>query len=179
MPLTTAQIVRGRVNAPFIYDSEQIVGDGTASSFKLKQGSPFSTISATATASIATTAGWSATGATFDYTLGRVTFSGVISANSAVRMDYLYSIFSEDEMSYFTAVGGGVPEMCLLAVRHLLVDYAKRGRWAAPDGSTYDDTMAFASLKALESGLQDEIHGSEVGPIGDSVSWPEDQQNWY
>lgn len=179
MALTTAQIVRSRINDPFRYDAEVFMGDGTASAFKLKQGAPFSTISATATASLATTAGWSATGATIDYAAGRIIFSGVVSANTAIQADYLWSVFSEDEMSYFTATNGDVPSMCLAAVRHLLGNSYKRARWGSPDGSNYDDSQTFQNLIQLRSALVDEIRGEETGPVGDYNSWPEEQQNWF
>ncbi len=180
MPWTTAQVVRSRINAPYIYDDETIIGDGTASAFKLKQGMPFSTISATATASVAAAAGWSATAATFDYVAGRVIFATALWTTSAVKVDYLWSIYGEDDVNYFiSAANSAIPEAALIGVRHLMVDYAKRGSWAAPDGSTYNDTQALNALKAIESGLMDEIHGSDVGPIGDVNSWAETQQDWW
>lgn len=181
MPLTTAQIVRSRVNIPYIYDTEVIYGDGTASAFKLKQGAPFSTISATATASVAVAGGWSATGATWDYALGRVVFATALWPNSAVQLDYQWSVFGEAEMDYFiSASNSGILEAALLAVRHMLVDAAKQASWGAPDGSNLDPKQIFANLKALESGLNDEIHGSETGPQGDYNSWAETQQDfWY
>lgn len=179
-PLTTAQIVRSRVNIPYIYDTEILIGDGTGSAFKLRQGAPFSTISATATASIPVAAGWSATGATFDYSLGRVVFATAISANSSIQVDYQWSVFGEPEMDYFiSAANSGIPQASLLAVRHMLVDAAKQASWGAPDGSNLDPKQIFNNLKAMESGLLDELIGTQTGPQGDSFAWPEEQQNWY
>lgn len=179
MPLTDEQIVRSRINDPFRYDTEVVMGDGLSSAFKLKQGSPFSTISGGSfTASVTAAAGWSATGSTIDTAFGRLVFPTAIAPNNAIQCDYQWSVFSTDEMTYFLTLGG-IPQACLGAVNHLLTNYAKRGRWAAPDGSTYDDTMAFNSLMALRSALLDEIRGAELGPLGDSVSWAETQQDFF
>lgn len=180
MPLTTEQIIRSRINDPFRYDTEIVMGDGTASAYKLKQGAPFSTISAgsfTASTAAGGTA-WSATGCAVDVNIGKVTFSAVVSANIGLQCDYQWSVFSTDELTYFMTLGG-IPEACLGAVNHMLVDYAKRSRWASPDGSTVDQTMALNSLLALRSALEDEIRGASVGPIGYNNSWPEEQGNWY
>lgn len=180
MPLTTAQVVRSRINAPYIYDTEVIYGDGTGSAFKLKQGQPFSTISATATASVVAVGGWSATGATWDYSLGRVVFATALWPNSAVQLDYQWSVFGEPEMDYFiSAANSGIPQAALLAVRHMLVDAAKQASWGAPDGSNVDPKQIFNNLKAMESGLLDELIGTQTGPQGDSFAWPEEQQNWW
>lgn len=180
MPLTTEQIIRSRINDPFRYDTEIVMGDGTASAYKLKQGAPFSTISAgsfTASTAAGGTA-WSATGCTVNVDLGKVTFSGVVGANIGLQCDYQWSVFSTDELTYFMTLGG-IPEACIGAVNHLLVNFAKRGRWAAPDGSTYDDTMALNSLLAIRSALEDEVRGTELGPLGSTVNWAETQQDWY
>lgn len=181
MPLTTAQVVRSRINCPYIYDTEVIYGDGSGSAYKLKQGAPFSTISATATASVLVAGGWSATGATFDYSLGRVVFATALWPNSAVQIDYQWSVFGELEMDYFiSASNSGILQASLLAVQHMLVDAAKQASWGAPDGSNLDPKQIFNNLKALESGLVNEIRGSELGPIGDVNSWAETQGDfWY
>lgn len=180
MPLTTAQIVRSRLNDPIRFDSETLYGDGTASAFKLKQGSPYSTISGGSfTANIAVAAGWSATAHTaFDPTAGLVTFGTAISAQSAIYCVYSWSIFSEDELSYFTGQGG-IPQATLMGVNHLLVNYAKRGSWAAPDGTNYNDTQAINALMALRSALIEETQGALLGPDGSTVNWAETQQDYY
>src|SRR5689334_13204678 len=176
MPLTTAQQVRNRINDPIRYDSETIQADGMNSTFKLRQGSPYSTlVSGTPTAYISAAGGWSATGGvTFDLDLGLVTMPSAPAANLVVNTTYQWSVFSNDQMAIFTAAGA-VPYCALEAVKYLLGDYAKRGRWAAPDGSNYDDTMAFKNLLELRSALIDETRGSETGPIGYSVNWAESQ----
>lgn len=179
MPLTTAQQVRNRINDPIRYDTEVIVADGMNSTFKLRQGAPYSTIvSGTPTAYVSAAGGWSATGGvTFDLDLGLASFSSAPAANLAINTTYQWSVFSDDQMAIFTAQGA-VPNCALLAVKYLLGDYAKRGRWAAPDGSNYDDTMAFKNLIELRSALIDETRGSEVGPLGYSVNWAESQQDY-
>ena len=72
-PLTTAQQVRTRIADRWRQAEEIRYGDGTASGFKLAQGAPFSTISASS--AYVVNAGWSATGATFDADLGTVKFT--------------------------------------------------------------------------------------------------------
>jgi hypothetical protein len=180
MTLTIPQIVRSRINDPFRYGTELIIGDGTGSVFQLKQGAPHSTISAGSITAFTAAGGtaWSATGATFDVSAGLVTFSSIPPVNAALQVTYFWSVFSEDEMAYFTGLGG-VPEATLGAVNHLLVNYAKRGSWAAPDGSTYNDTQALNSLMALRSALIAEMRGAEVGPVGDSVNWAAEQENYF
>ena len=174
MTLTTAQIVRGRLQTPWRRASETRLGDGTASAFQLQQGSPYSTV-VSATASIVTTAGWSATGCSVDANLGYVTFSGRISANSAIQFDYLWSVFSDDEIGYFTAVGGSVSEAALEGIRWLMGDAAKRNRWGAPDGTTVDDTKTLDNLAKLYDLLDAEDKGA---PEGGYASWSVEQENW-
>lgn len=178
MPLTTAQIVRNRIADPYRFGTEVLVGDGTASAFQLKQGAPHSTlISGTPSAFVQAAGVWTSTGATFDPDMGLATFSGVISAGSAVQVNYQWAVFNDDTIAYFTGLGG-IPDACLGAVNHLLVDYAKRGSWAAPDGSTYNDTQALNSLMATRSALIAEIRGPEVGPVGYEAAWSETQQDY-
>jgi hypothetical protein len=178
MALTTGEQVRLLIQDQFRYDTETIVGDGTASAFKLRQGLPHSQLSASSTAMVATTAGWSATGATIDHRYGRVIFSGVISANSAVNVGYYWSVFSEDEIGHYTAIAGSVNGAAREAIRALMVNYAKRGKWAAPDGSNYDDTMAMQNLKTIYDDLVSEDLGSDSAPEGGAANWPEEQTYW-
>jgi len=175
MTLTTAQQVRFRIQAPWQRGTEMHYGDGTASGFQLAQGAPYSTL-ISATASVIN-AGWSATGCTFDTDLGYVLFSGIISAQTAVRFDYQWSVFSEDEIGYFTAVGGGVPGAALEAVRVLLFDAQKRARWQTPDGTQYDDTKAIDLLLEMEKRLQTEVDRAD-GPAGGFESWSVGQGLW-
>lgn len=173
MPLTLSQQVRLRIQDRVRLDEEIRVGDGTASGFRLKQGSPFSTLY-TASAFV-NNVGWSATGATIDLSLGTVKFSGVISANSAFRVEYLWSVFGEDEIGDFTAQGGDVLGASLQAVQTLIFDSLKRARWAAPDGTQYDDTAAQRQLQWMYSALKAE---QREAPEGGIESWSE-QQAYY
>lgn len=176
MALTLTQQVRLRIQDRLRLDEEIQLGNGTASGFKLKQGSPFSTVTA-ATAYVVTTAGWSATGSTIDLDLGRVTLSGIVSANSAVRFEYQWSVFSTDEVGQFTAVGGSVAGAALEAVKTLMFDSLKRARWSSPDGSSYDDTAANSQLKTMYDMLFDEIREGGIDS-GGIESWSEEQGNY-
>lgn len=178
MPLTTAQQVRLRIRDPYRYEAVTLYGDGTASGYKLPQGQPYSVLSGSATASVPVAAGWSATAATVDHTYGRVLFSAAISANTAFQVDYFWSVFSEDEIAHFTAIGGSVAGAAYQAILTLMFDYFKRARWAAPDGSTYDDTKALDNLAKMKDAILDEVHGIDEGPSGDYTSWAENQQDF-
>ena len=174
MPLTTAQQVRLRIQDRLRFGEEVRAGDGLAAGFKLAQGAPFSTL-ISATAFVPVAAGWSATGASFDGDLGLVAFSGVISANSAWRATYQWSVFSEDELGYFTAQGGSVAGAALEAVKALMFDSLKRARWSAPDGTSYDDTAAMNQLQKMYDQLREELREAPEGGI---ESWSE-QQAYY
>ena len=173
MPLTTADQVRLRISDRWRWSEEVRAGDGTASGWKLGQGAPFSNV-CSASAFVAVAAGWSATGAAIDTGLGLVTFSAVISANSAWRAAYQWAVFSDEEVGYFTAVGGDVPGAALEAVRSLMFDSLRRAKWAAPDGTQYDDTAAQKQLLAMEERLLAEID-RDTGPAGGIESWSENQ----
>ncbi len=175
MTLTTAQQVRLKIRDQWRRKSEEKYGDGTASSFQLSEGAPYSTI-ISATASIAVT-GWSATGCTFDNTLGYVTFSGLVSANSAVRFDYLWAVFSEDEIGNFTAVRGTVNGAAVEAIDSLLFDASRRARWAAPDGSQYDDTSTSRLLLDMRDKLAEQDQ-QDIGAQGGYESWAIGQGDW-
>ncbi len=176
MLLTTAQAVRLRISDRWRYGEEARAGDGTGSAFKLAQGSPFSTL-VSASVQVAVAAGWSATGASCDTALGVVTFSGVISANSAWRAGYQWAVFGDDEIDHFILAGGTVAGAALEAVRSLLFDSLRRAKWAAPDGTEFDDTAAQRTLLEMENRLVEEIDRSD-GPAGGIESWSE-QQAYY
>lgn len=172
MALTTAQQVRLRIqDAPRLADSTYYA-DGKAAEFLL----PHSNITSASAYVTVSNGQWSATGATFNVS-GRVAFSGAISANSAYRTTYVYSTFSDDEIGHFTAVGGNVAGAAREAARTLLFDSLKRSKWAAPDGTTYDDTAAMAQLYRLIEQLDEEIAGGDI-ESGGFVSWAEGQGDW-
>ena len=165
MALTTAQQVRLRIqDLPAWFETVR-AGDGTAATFDI----PFRNLT-TASAYVAPGGtAWSATGATIEAS-GVVSLSGIISANTAWKARGVHSVFSDDEISHFTAVGGSVAGAALEAVHVLMFDGLKRAVWATPDGSEYDDTAALTQLKALYDTLKDEIAESQAGDGGFS-SW--------
>lgn len=175
MTLTTAQQVRLKIRDQWRRKYEEKFGDSTASSFQLSEGAPYSTI-ISATASILRT-GWSATGCTIDNTLGYVAFSGIISANSAVRFDYLWAVFSDDEVGIFTAVRGSVNGAAIEAIDSLLFDASRRARWAAPDGSQYDDTSTSTLLLSMRDKLSEQEQ-DDIGAQGGFESWAIGQGDW-
>lgn len=174
--LTTAQQVRLRIqDIPTIYDTT-LYGDGTADTFAFTQRNQ---TSATAFVPIGAGGGtaWSATGCAFDSTFGGVQFSGVISAQSAFRARYVYSVFSDDEIGTMITAGGGVRGASIEALQTLFFDSLKRSVWRAPDGSMYDDTAALAALRQLYDVLILEQAEDAVGQGGIS-EWGLNQQNW-
>ena len=98
--LTTAQQVRARIqDIPQRFDLV-LAGDGLRSAYTVQDGNAPVTNMISASAFVVAPNGWSATGATFDPT-GFVTFSGVISANTAFRVVGVQSIFSEADIGHF------------------------------------------------------------------------------
>jgi len=96
-------------------------GDGTATTFAMPQRN---LTSASAFIAVGNTA-WSATGATFN-TSGQVAFSGVISANSAFRVTYVYSTFNDDEVDHMLSAGGSVMGGAIEACHALMFDSLRR-----------------------------------------------------
>ena len=74
--------------------------------------------------------------------------------------------------------GGTVAGAALQAVRTLRFNAPKRSRWAAPDGTTVDDSKVSQDLKDLEADLQAEVIRYVEGPAGDYASWANEQENW-
>jgi hypothetical protein len=164
MTLTTAEQVRGRIqDLPQIVDLTQY-GDGQSSAFWVGGGTLRNLTSASAFVPDAS-GRWSATGASVDPS-GFVTFATVLPAHSAYRVRGVYSVFSEAEIGHFTAVGGSVAGAALEAVRWLRFDALRRARWAAPDGSEYDDTAAITALERLQADLQQECAPDDSAGLG-------------
>jgi hypothetical protein len=171
MPLTIPEQVRLKIQDPPRVFDETREFDGTATFFAL----PYSTVtSATAFVPLGGTA-WSATGVTF--ASGYVQFSAVGSAHSAFRVRGVASVFSEAEIGQFTADGGSVLGAAVAAIEALLFDSLKRARWAAPDGTTYDDTAAMSQLNAMYDRLRAQLAEAEVTDSG-FASWTEGQADW-
>lgn len=172
MTLTTAQIVRGRIqDQPAAFEIIG-TGDGRTTIFDIP---PRNITSATAFITDANGA-WSATGATVDAS-GFVTFSGVVSGNSGWRVRGVQSVFSDEEIGYFTAQGGSIPGAALKAVEWLQFDALKRAKWAAPDGTTYDDTAALSKLNDLYEQLRLELAETNITE-GGYAEWTFGQENW-
>lgn len=166
MALTTAQQIRLRIqDQPRIGDVVQYA-DGFISAFGLQH-----TNLTSATAYIMVSAGgtpatgWSATGAEFNAS-GYVTFSGVPSANSALKFRYVYSTFSDAEIDHYASAGGNINGASLEAVQTLMFDGLKRSKWAAGDGSEYDDTAAMKLLNDLYATLKKEELEDSIGNGG-------------
>lgn len=177
MALTTAQQVRLRIqDIPQVFDVT-LYGDGSASAFALQNGAVAYRNITSGSAFVPDGNGqWTGTGVAFNVS-GYVTFSGVVSANSAYRVRGVHSVFSEDEINHFTAVGGDVPGAALEAARTLQFDALKRAAWAAPDGTEYDDTAAIKALNDLIAELKQEVNEAATSE-GGFVSWSINQANW-
>jgi len=178
MPLTTAQQVRLRIADQPLRADETFIANGTASAFALshpniQSGTAFVMVSAAGGTPLT---GWSATGSEFDIT-GFVTFSGVPSANSALRAVYVHSCFSDAEIDHFTAVGGSVLGASFEAVKSLMFDSLRRARWVAADGSQFDDTMAMQQLRNMYSALKEEMTEGAVAQ-GGFQNWSLEQENF-
>lgn len=176
MTLTTAQQVRLRIqDIPQVFDIEWNA-NGSATEYQLQQGAAAYRNITSATAYVPAAGIWSATGATFNMS-GYVVFSGVVSANSAIRARGVHSVFSDDEIGHFTAVGGSVAGAALEAARALQFDALKRAEWAAPDGTTFDDTAALSKLNDIIAECKEELDTDAVGE-GGFASWSMNQGNW-
>ena len=164
MTLTTAQRVRLKISDAPVRGEQAGVGDGSAVTFALSQRNLTS-----GSAYVAVGGAWSATGATFDPT-GAVTFGTAISANSAWRATYVYSTFSEDEITDFLTVGGSVIGAAIEAAQSLAFDGLRRASWAAPDGSSFSDVAAQRHVLDLIAMLEAE-QGDEAIAGGSTASW--------
>ena len=173
--MTLLDQVRLRISDRWRFGEEVRYGDGLAAQFKLAQGAPFSNLSALS-AYVPVAAGWSATGSTVDTGLGLVTLAAPVTANSAVRFGYQWAVFSDADLGEFTAAGGAtVAGAALEAVKTLMFDSLRRAKWAAPDGTEYDDTAAMKQLREMYALMKDE---AREAPEGGIESWSE-QQAYY
>lgn len=173
MALNSAQRVRLQIQDPPIRADLTLIGDGTAASFL---ASHTNLTSASAFVPGAGNSAWSATG--FSYSLnGEYSFSGVISANSAYRLTYTHTTFSDDEVDQFLADGGGVNGAALEAVKSLMFDATKRARWMASDGSSWDDTNAQTHIREMYDKLSKELE-KDATVAGSMVSWSVNQGSY-
>lgn len=171
--LTSAQHVRSKVRDFPTWVDLTRYGDGTATRFGLAPhtnvtaGSAFVPLNATA---------WSATGCTYNAS-GFVDFSGVVSANSAVRLTYQYTVFSDDEISDFLSIGGTVLGAALEAVQALMFDALKASVWAAPDGTSYSNVGTQNHVRQIYEKLQEEQDRQAI-VAGSVTSWSESQGDY-
>jgi hypothetical protein len=148
MPLTPLQRLRQRVQDEPRRVDAVYQGDGRAAAFALPH-----THLTSGSAFVPAAPGWSATAATFDPS-GVVTFANPISANSAFRVVYVHSVFSDSVLEdYASAYGDAAALQCAY---DLLFDATKRARWAAA-GASYDDTEARLTVRDLISALKAEL----------------------
>lgn len=174
MALTTGQRIRLRIQDAPIRADLTLIGDGTASTFLAPHAN---LTSASAFVPGAGNSAWSATG--FSYSLnGEYSFSGVISANSAYRLTYTHSTFSDDEIDQFLADGGGgINGAALEALYALAFDAVKRSQWMAPDGSMYNDQNAQTHIRDMIAIVKKELE-TESTSQGGMISWSVNQGNY-
>lgn len=174
MTLTSADLVRQRVQDITQRADYTLYGDGTANSYGLQHtniqsASAFVGIGSPPTA-------WSATGCTFDAT-GFVQFSATISANTAFNVRYVYNVWSDDVIGQYITAGGDVIGAALLCAYDLLFDNAKRSRWMGAQGAQYDNMQAGNFVKDMISALKEEqFEAASQG--GQFNSWAETQQDY-
>ena len=169
MTLSSAQAVRSRIQDVVRLEEKVMLGNGTGAMFWLERENVLS-----GTAYVAVPAGWSATGSTFNSS-GYVSFAGPISAYSAVRFIYTYSIFSDEEIDHWLTQGGSIPGAAREAARTLMFDSMKRARWVASDGSEYDDSKGMNLIKEILDKLDEEIAAGNVID-GGIVEWAMNQE---
>ena len=179
MALNTADTLRRRIADRPRLAVENYYGDGTAAQFSIS-GSPIVT-GATSLGGFRPSAlvpvgnSWSATGATFDYQLGTVSFSGVISGNSAFQVRYTYGTFSDQEIDQVTGLYGTFQDMQLDLINTLMADSYKRASWGSQGGGSYDDSQTMQNLMLMRSAIFASLT-VEQGPIGSAISWGASQE---
>ena len=161
-----------------------LYGDGLSSAFELgalpggivtgggAAGQPSAFIAVGASPGTA----YSATGATFTYAPGLVTFSGVPSAGTAIQTVFWHAVFSDAEIDYITGNYGDLNGMTLEVINALMMDATKRVAWAG-GGVSYNESTVFKSLKDM----RDTIYTAmtvETGPQGGFESWADSQMEY-
>lgn len=166
MPLTDLERVRQRIQDEPRRVDAVYHGDGTANQFALPH-----THLTSGSAFVPAVNGWSATGATFDPS-GVVAFSNTISANSAFRVVYVHSVFSDATIDDYITNYGSVNAAALQCAYDLLFDAAKRARWAAA-GASFDDTEAHYALRDVVSALKAELYADSLHAAA-LTAWSDD-----
>ena len=174
MPLTSADYVRQRVQDSARRANYTLYGDGTAQTFDLQHEN---IQSATAFVGIGSPpTAWSATGGAFNAG-GFVDFSGVVSANSAFNVRYVFNVWSDEVISAYIANNGGVLGASLQCAYDLLYDNVKRSRWMAANGSQFDNLQAGNYVKDIISAIKEEMQEESVFG-GSMASWAETQGDY-
>lgn len=165
--LTSAQAVRLRIRDLPVIADDTYIGDGSGRLFNL----PHENISSGSAFVPGANGQWSATAAAFNAS-GFVEFDGTISANSAWRARYVHSVFSDEDIEHRLTTESGLTRVSLAFVKDLMFDGLKRAKWAAPDGSEYDDTKAIDLLDKLYRALAGEIAevDSEAAIAGGAIA---------
>jgi hypothetical protein len=172
MPLPSSQLVRQRIQDEPLYANATYHGDGTANEFtlphrNLSSGSAFVPLGGAA---------WTPTAATFNPS-GTVTFSNVISANSAFNVRYVHSIFSDEVISSYLSAQGSIDGAALQCAYDLQFDAIKRAKWAAPDGSMLDDSQARETIREIIAAIQGKMREEAISE-GSIQAWSENQADY-
>lgn len=171
MTLTSAQSLRLKIaDAPKWADLTRY-GDGTATVFGLD---PYTNITSGSAFVAPGGTAWSATGATYNQS-GFVTFANVISAGSAYRLTFNYSVFSDTEIDQFLTDGATIVGAAIEAVGSMMFDAARAASWSAADGSSFSNTATQGHLRALYDLLKKE-QDQEAVYGGGMNSWAENQE---
>lgn len=173
-PLSDLQRTRLKISDAPKWVDTTTYGDGTAVQFSLDGHVNIS--SGSAFVPSANAAGWSATGATFNQS-GYMTFANVVSANSGFRRTYIWSVFSDDEITDFLAVGGTPLGAAIEAVGSLMFDMLRCATWAASDGASYSDVASQAHARALYDKLIEEAQRDGIAGGGFN-SWSVNQESY-
>lgn len=168
----TAQLVRQRIQDFLQYEDTTYYGDGTATRHKLPHVNLQSGSAWVAPAGNA----WVATGATFNVT-GYMDFANVVSAQTAFRVAYVHSVWSDDVIGEYVTAGGGINGATLQCAYDLLFDNVKRSRWMAANGAQYDNIQAGQFAKDIISAIKAEMF-EEATQYGAMTSWAENQGDY-
>lgn len=112
---------------------------------------------------------WAMTAASFQAD-GYVVFPDRVSANSAFRVEYAHTVFTDDELRYYMEAGGDTRGAQILAIETLMFDSLKRAQWGAPDGTSYNDTAAQAQLIKMHERLLKQQSDAAIG-FGGVKGW--------
>ena len=164
MALTTAQQVRLGIQDQPLWEDRVMSGDGLTFRWNL---SPHTNVSS-GTAYVSVPNGWLVTGSTWYSNPASVYLDRRVSANSAFRLTYIHSVFSDDEIDYFVSANGNtILGAQIAAVETLMFDSLKRASWTSPDGMSVNDTQAQSMLQQMHDRLVSQRADSIIdGAVG-------------